>query len=76
MRNRETERKSRRKKKKIHTKKAKILFFEKERYLYLQFYFKKLFKLRKQPSWSGSRGMLAGAGRVRAWGTPGVITSE
>lgn len=35
------------------TKKAKILFFEKERYLYLQFYFKKLFKLRKQPSWRG-----------------------
>lgn len=31
-------------------RKSKILFFEKERYLYLQFYFKKLFKLRKQPS--------------------------
>lgn len=30
-----------------------MLFFEKERYLYLQFYFKKLFKLRKQPSWRG-----------------------
>lgn len=41
------------KKSKNQQKKAKILFFEKERYLYLQFYFKKLFKLRKQPSWRG-----------------------
>lgn len=63
------------KKIKNQQKKAKILFFEKERYLYLQFYFKKLFKLRKQPSWNG---VLAGTGRVRAWGLgrPGVITSE
>lgn len=38
------------KKIKNQQKKAKILFFEKERYLYLQFYFKTLFKLRKQPS--------------------------
>lgn len=54
-RDRERERKSRKRKKcKNQQKKAKILFFEKERYLYLQFYFKKLFKLRKQPSGGGA----------------------
>nr|KAF6480858.1 hypothetical protein HJG59_010652 [Molossus molossus] len=59
----------RKEKKKIKNqqKKAKILFFEKERYLYLQFYFKKLFKLRKQPSWNSGVGWCRTGQGLGSW---------
>lgn len=46
--------------------KQKSYFFEKERYLYLQFYFKKLFKLRKRPSWRWGWGGGGGLAQGRA----------